>query len=178
MAKIDASRSSTSRRSCSSMIVGLMLCTGFKDACYEHISLVKSEEDNQWIQLKRMLIKGSVPTTNTLRHFRHFKLIRSIKLLLQSKVQNTITANILAVQEVAELVSACSTSNSTMRCKIRFRHRYHKSQYCNTCEKHVKFQFIKMPRNRFCFQNVYQMFPIFSQSFRNSLDLGFDGEWW
>ena len=43
MAKIDASRSSTSRRSCSSMIVGLMLRTGFKDACYEHISLVLNQ---------------------------------------------------------------------------------------------------------------------------------------
>ena len=39
---------------------------GFKDACYEHISLVKSGEDNQWIQLERMLIKGSVPAPYTI----------------------------------------------------------------------------------------------------------------
>ena len=28
-------------------VVGLMLRTGFKDACYEHLSLVKSGKDNQ-----------------------------------------------------------------------------------------------------------------------------------
>ena len=28
-------------------VVGIMLRTRFKDACYEHISLVKSGEDNQ-----------------------------------------------------------------------------------------------------------------------------------
>ena len=28
-------------------VVGLMLRTGFKDACYEHSSLVKSGKDNQ-----------------------------------------------------------------------------------------------------------------------------------
>ena len=43
-----------------------MLSTGCEDACYEHISLVKSGEHNQWIQLKRMLIEGSVPTPNTI----------------------------------------------------------------------------------------------------------------
>ena len=31
-----------------------------------HIALVKSQEDNQWIQLKGMLIKGPVPTTYTI----------------------------------------------------------------------------------------------------------------
>ena len=39
-------------------VVGLMLRTGFEDACFEHTSLVKWGEDNQWIQLKRMLIKA------------------------------------------------------------------------------------------------------------------------
>ena len=34
-------------------VVGLMLRTGFKDACYEHLSLVKSGKDNQGIQLKK-----------------------------------------------------------------------------------------------------------------------------
>ena len=33
-------------------VVGLVLHTGFEDACYEHISLLKSGEDNQWIQLR------------------------------------------------------------------------------------------------------------------------------
>ena len=41
------------------------LHTGFEGACYEHISLVKSGENYQWIQLKKMLIRGSVPTPNT-----------------------------------------------------------------------------------------------------------------
>ena len=27
-------------------VVGLMLCTGFEDACYKHIPLVNSGEDN------------------------------------------------------------------------------------------------------------------------------------
>ena len=44
----------------------LYASTGCEDACYEHISLVKSGEHNQWIQLRRMLIKGSVPTPNTI----------------------------------------------------------------------------------------------------------------
>ena len=35
-----------------------MLRTSFEDACFEHTSLVKWGEDNQWIQLKRMLIKA------------------------------------------------------------------------------------------------------------------------
>ena len=39
-----------------------MLRTGLEHTFYEHISRVKSGEDNEWIQLKRMLIKGSVPT--------------------------------------------------------------------------------------------------------------------
>ena len=34
-------------------VVSLVLRTGFEDACYEHILLVKSREDNQWIQLKK-----------------------------------------------------------------------------------------------------------------------------
>ena len=60
----DAFRSSTSRRFCS--FVGLMFRTGFEDACYEYIPLVKSREDNQRIQLKRMLIKGPVSTPYTI----------------------------------------------------------------------------------------------------------------
>ena len=53
-------------------IVGSILRTGFEDVCYQHISLIKSGEDNQWIQLKRPLIKESVPTPNTIvqRSFR------------------------------------------------------------------------------------------------------------
>ena len=47
-------------------VVGLMLRNGFQDACYEHIPLVKSGEDNQWIRLKRMLIKGLVSTPYTI----------------------------------------------------------------------------------------------------------------
>ena len=39
-----------------------LLRTGFEDACYEHIPLIKSGEENPWIQLKRILIKGPVPT--------------------------------------------------------------------------------------------------------------------
>ena len=46
-----------------------MLHTGFEDACYEHISLLKSGEDNQWIQLKIMLIKAPVPAPYTI--FQH-----------------------------------------------------------------------------------------------------------
>ena len=34
-------------------VVSLVLRTGFEDACYEHILLVKSGEDNQLIQLKK-----------------------------------------------------------------------------------------------------------------------------
>ena len=41
-----------------------MLRTGFEDAYYEHIPLVKSGEDNKWIQLKRMLIKGCIHTVH------------------------------------------------------------------------------------------------------------------
>ena len=35
-------------------VVGLMLRTDSEDACYEHIPLVKSGEDNQRIQLKNV----------------------------------------------------------------------------------------------------------------------------
>ena len=44
-----------------------MLRTGFEDGCYEHKPRVKSGKDNQWILLKRMLIKGPVPTPYTIR---------------------------------------------------------------------------------------------------------------
>ena len=43
-----------------------MLRTGFEDGCYEHKPRVKSGKDNQWILLKRMLIKGPVPTPYTI----------------------------------------------------------------------------------------------------------------
>ena len=46
-------------------VVSRMLHTGFIDDYYEHIPLIKSGEDNQWIQFKRMLIKGPVPSPNT-----------------------------------------------------------------------------------------------------------------
>ena len=41
----------------------IMLRTGFEDACYEHVPLVKSGEDNLRIQPKGMLIKGPVSTS-------------------------------------------------------------------------------------------------------------------
>ena len=47
MAKMDAFWPSKSRRFYSSM--SSALCS--EGACYEHMSLVKSREDNQWIQL-------------------------------------------------------------------------------------------------------------------------------
>ena len=40
-----------------------MLRTFSEGGCYEHIPLEKSGEDNQRIQLKRMLIKEPVPTS-------------------------------------------------------------------------------------------------------------------
>ena len=62
---MDAFRSSTSRRFYSSLnVVGVMLRTGSEGGCYEHIPLDKSGEDNQRIQLKRMLTKEPVPTVN------------------------------------------------------------------------------------------------------------------
>ena len=66
MAKMEAFRSLSSRRFYSSM--SSALCS--ENGCYEHIPLVKSGEGKQWIQLKRMLIKGLVPTPNTIvQHF-------------------------------------------------------------------------------------------------------------
>ena len=53
MAKMDTSRSSTSRK--------LLLYN-----VDEHIPMVKSGEDNQRIQLKRMLTMGPVPTPYTI----------------------------------------------------------------------------------------------------------------
>ena len=44
-------------------VLGLMLRTGFQEGCYEHIPPFKSGEDNQWIQLKIMLIKGACSHT-------------------------------------------------------------------------------------------------------------------
>ena len=62
---MDAFRSSTSRRFYSSLnVVGVMLRTGSEGGCYKHIPLDKPGEDNQRIQLKRMLIKEPVPTVN------------------------------------------------------------------------------------------------------------------
>ena len=40
-----------------------MLRTGFQEGCYGHIPPFKSGEDNQWIQLKIMLIKGACSLT-------------------------------------------------------------------------------------------------------------------
>ena len=66
MAKMEAFRSLSSRRFYSSM--SSALCS--ENGCYEHIPLVKSGEGKQCIQLKRMLIKGLVPTPNTIvQHF-------------------------------------------------------------------------------------------------------------
>ena len=42
------------------MVVSLVLPTGFEDVCYEHIPPDKSGKDNQWIQLKKILIKEPV----------------------------------------------------------------------------------------------------------------------
>ena len=65
MAKMDTFRSSTSRRFYSSM--SSALCSlHFEDGCYEYMSLIKSGEDGQWIQLKRKLITGPVPTPDTI----------------------------------------------------------------------------------------------------------------
>ena len=52
-----------------------------------HISLVKSQEDNQWIQLKRALIKGPVPTPYTIKHsfrltFRERRTVSSLMLFI------------------------------------------------------------------------------------------------
>ena len=43
-----------------------MLCNGLEDGYYEHIPQVKSGKDNQWIQLKIILIKGPAPTPYTI----------------------------------------------------------------------------------------------------------------
>ena len=62
---MDAFRSSTSRRFYSSLnVVGVILRTGSEGGCYKRIPLDKPGEDNQRIQLKRMLIKEPVPTVN------------------------------------------------------------------------------------------------------------------
>ena len=46
-------------------VICLVLHASFEDACYEHVPLVKSGEDNQ-SQLKRVLIKQPVPTLYTI----------------------------------------------------------------------------------------------------------------
>ena len=51
------------------------LHTGFEGTCYEHILLVKSGENYQCIQLKRMLIRGSVPTPNTILQAKNSELL-------------------------------------------------------------------------------------------------------
>ena len=66
-------------------VVGLVLRAGFEDACYEHIPPVKSGKINQRIQVKRMLIKGSVPTLYTIvpHSFRMtFRKLRVVRFLL------------------------------------------------------------------------------------------------
>ena len=47
MAKMDALRSLSSRKILLFNVMGLIICTGFEDGCYEHITLAKSGEDNQ-----------------------------------------------------------------------------------------------------------------------------------
>ena len=50
------------------LLFGLVLVfrPGFEDSCYaHHLPLVKSGEDGQLIQLRRMTIKGPVPTPKT-----------------------------------------------------------------------------------------------------------------
>ena len=51
-------------------VVGVMLHLGFEDGYYEHTPLVKSGElrlpNFQCIQLERMLIKGPIPTSDTI----------------------------------------------------------------------------------------------------------------
>ena len=69
-------------------VMGLMLRNGFKDGCFQHIPQVKSGEDNQWIQLKRMLITGPVPTPCTIvQHsfrltFRKRRMVSSLSLFI------------------------------------------------------------------------------------------------
>ena len=59
----------------------------FRRRSLRHISLVKSQEDNQWIQLKRALIKGPVPTPYTIKHsfrltFRERRTVSSLMLFI------------------------------------------------------------------------------------------------
>ena len=65
MAKMDAFRSSTSRRFYSSMSQALCSVPASKTPVTNIYHLSKSRKDNQWVQLKRMLIKGPVPTPYT-----------------------------------------------------------------------------------------------------------------
>ena len=58
MAKMDAFRSSTSRRFYSSMSQALCSVPASKTPVTNIYHLSKSRKDNQWVQLKRMLIKG------------------------------------------------------------------------------------------------------------------------
>ena len=65
-----------------------MLCNGLEDSCYEHIPQVKSGKDNQWIQLKIILIKGPVPTPYTIAQhsfrltFRKRRMVSSLLLFI------------------------------------------------------------------------------------------------
>ena len=79
MAKMDAFRSSIADRPYPPYRLRRRLL--------RHISLVKSQEDNQWIQLKRALIKGPVPTPYTIKHsfrltFRERRTVSSLMLFI------------------------------------------------------------------------------------------------
>ena len=88
MAKMDAFRSSTSRRFYSSMSQALCSVPASKTPVTNIYHLSKSRKDNQWVQLKRMLIKGPVPTPYTVvQHsfrltFRKRRMVSSLLLFI------------------------------------------------------------------------------------------------
>ena len=88
MAKMDAFRSSTSRRFYSSMSQALCSVPASKTPVTNIYHLSKSRKDNQWVQLKRMLIKGPVPTPYTIvQHsfrltFRKRRMVSSLLLFI------------------------------------------------------------------------------------------------
>ena len=90
MAKMDAFRSSIADRPYPPYRLRRRLL--------RHIAPVKSEEDNQWIQLKRMLIKGPVPTTYTIvQHsfrltFRERRTVSSLMLFISRAFHMTTFA--------------------------------------------------------------------------------------
>ena len=79
MAKMDAFRSSIADRPYPPYRLRRRLL--------RHISLAKSQEDNQWIQLKRTLIKGPARTPYTIKHsflltFRERRTVSSLMLFI------------------------------------------------------------------------------------------------